>query len=466
MYFFCDFLIFGCLFVSGFHYGYYCKYAYAYDNLWNHWFSLVGIILCLILAVGWCLRKYKKKKYLFENFYVIFYGLICSIISAVFLLSENVDISFYFIFASMVIIYLPCYNYISLRVGANGCRPARIALGNAMYFAGLTSGFAIFDELQPKVAGWAVFAISLTFVIGIIVNESLHQCRCQDYKSSCDLVFNLLNEEKLVFAERKSITALFVGRDDYCFKRNIQWLVVGLAAIIVAERCFFFSWSYLELMQSATRGYTRGSELLYLPYLLYAGGCCLGSLLMLRYKPKLIYLMFGLIKITISAAILGVYSDGHTEDCFLFLCFYYLSLGVYSSIGLQMLVEATPFLYTELALGVAFCMEIGLMELLKFEALNEDYWSRMWIMTTVTICLTAICIPLIQMYLPKSLGLIEIRNRLLGIQRQPVKSYENRLWKNNFYLQMEIPTNAVSFALEKNRVFHQYPGPEETKTKF
>ncbi|XP_075155102.1 uncharacterized protein LOC142228533 [Haematobia irritans] len=466
MYFFCDFLIFACLFVSGFHYGYYCKYVHGYDNVWDTWFSIVGVLLCILLAGAWLLRKYRKKKFLFENFYIIFYGLICSIISAIFLLTENVDISFYFIFGSMVIVYLPCYNYISLRVDLNGCRPARIAFGNAMYFGGLTTGFVIFDELQPKIAGWVIFGISLLAITGVIINEILQQCQCQDYKSSCDLVYNLLNEEKLIYAERKAIVSLFVGRDDYCLKRNIQWSVVAIAFIFIVERCCFYSWTYLELMKSSTEGYTHSGHL-YLPYLLYTSGCILGSLLLLRYKPKLVYLMFGLIKITISAAILGVYSDSHTEDCFIFLCFYYICMGVYSSIGLQMLVEATPFLYTELTLAMAYSLEMIIMEILKFESINEDYWSALWIITTITMCLTAVCIVLVQLVLPESVGLIEIRNRLLGIHRQPVKSYDNRLWKNNFFLQMEIPQSAVSVALDKNRVFYQYPAlDDESKTRF
>uniref|UniRef100_A0A1I8Q009 Major facilitator superfamily associated domain-containing protein n=1 Tax=Stomoxys calcitrans TaxID=35570 RepID=A0A1I8Q009_STOCA len=466
MYFFSDFLIFGCLFVSGFHYGYYCKYSYKYDNLWNQWFCLLSVPLILVLAGGWFVRKNRKRKFLFENFYIIFYGLICSIISAVFLLTDKVDVSFYFIFGSMVIIFLPCYNYISLRVSTDGCRPARIALGNAMFYGGLTAGFAIFKEFEPRLAGWTIFGVSLFMIAGVIINEILQQCQCQNYKSSCDLVYNLLNEEKLIFAERKAITSMFVGRDDFCFKQNIQWLTVGCAGLCIVERCCFYSWSYLELMESSTKGYT-GSDYLYLPYILYTSGCVVSSLLMLRYKPKLIYLMFALIKITLSAAILGVYSEMNTEDCFVLLCFYYISIGVYSSIGLQMLLESTPFLYTELTLATAFALEMIIMEVLKFESLNDNHWSRLWIMTAITMCLTAICIVLIQLFLPRSVGLIEIRNRLLGIHRQPVKSYENRLWKNNFFLQMEKPQGSVSVNLEKDRVFHQYPALDlGSKTKF
>ncbi|XP_065364580.1 uncharacterized protein LOC135957715 [Calliphora vicina] len=467
MYFFCDFLIFICLFVSGFQYGYYCKYTYIYRSLWINWCVLFGVLLCLLLAVGWTLRKYKKRKYLYENFYIVFYGLICSVISAVFLITENTDISFYFIFMAMVVIYLPCYNYISLRCDSHGSRPARIALGNTIYFSGLTAGFSIFNELEPKRCAWVLFGISLFAIVCIIVNEVLQQYHIQDYKSSCDLVFNLLNEEELIYAPRKSIMALFVGRDDYCFKRNIQWLVVGLAAIITIDKCCFYSTTHLNLMYSSTRGYTESNPL-YLPYILYVSGCAIGYILMLRYKPKLIYLMFGLIKITIATAVLGVYNDEFPEHCFILLCFYYISMGVYSSISIQMLVECSPFLYTELTLAVSYSLELILMESSKFEIVNEyeNDWKMLLVMSAIAICLTICSICLIQFYLVDSAGLVEIRNRLLGIHRLPVKSYENKLFKNNFFLQMEIPPNVSSVVLENNRVFQQYPAEDEKKSKF
>ncbi|XP_037816981.1 uncharacterized protein LOC119607217 isoform X1 [Lucilia sericata] len=466
MYFFCDFLIFSCLFVSGFHFGYYCKYTYIYRSLWLNWFVLFGVLLCLLLAVGWTLRKHKKRKYLFENFYIVFYGLICSVISAVFLITENTDISFYFIFMSMVVIYLPCYNYISLRCDSHGSRPARIALGNTIYFAGLTAGFSIFNDMEPKRCAWVLFGISLFAIVCVIINEVLQQYRIQDYKSSCDLVFNLMNEEKLIYAPRKSVLTLFVGRDEYYFKRNIQWMVVGMSVVVTVERCCLYSMTYLTLMYRSTIGYTQ-SNYLYLPYLLYVSGCALGSLLMLRYKPKLIYLMFGLIKITIATAILGVYDDNFPEHCFILLCFYYICMGVYSSIGIQMLLECSPFLYTELTLAGSYTLELTLMEISKLEIVNEDEneWTMLLVLSVTTIFLTICSICLIQLFLIDSVGLVEIRNRLLGIHRLPVKSYDNKLYKNNFFLQMEIPSNVSSVVLENNRVFQQYPAENDKNTK-
>lgn len=368
---------------------------------------------------------------------------------------------------SMVVIYLPCYNYISLRCDSHGSRPARISIGNTAYTCGLTAGFSIFNDLEPKRCAWILFGVSLFAIVCIIINEVLQQYRLQDYKSSFDLVYNLMNEEELIYAQRKSILNLFVGRDDYCFKRNIQWMVVGFASFVTIEKCCFYSFTYMTLMYRSTNGYTQSNHL-YLPYLLYASGCALGSLLMLRYKPKLIYLMFGLIKITIAAAILGVYNDDFPEHCFVFLCFYYISMGIYSSIGIQMLVECSPFLYTELILAVAYSLELTLVEISKLEIVkdNENDWTILLIISAVTICLTIFSICLIQCFLMDSVGLIEIRNRLLGIHRLPVKAYENKLYKNNFFLQMEIPSNVSSVVLGNNRVFKQYPAEVDNKTKF
>ncbi|KAM7347585.1 uncharacterized protein ACRADG_007135 isoform 1-T2 [Cochliomyia hominivorax] len=463
MYFFCDFLIFGCLFVSGFQCGYYCKYTLIYQNLEMNWFTIFGVLMCLLLGIGWTIHKYKKRKYLYENFYIVFYGLICSIITSVFLLLDNTNVSFYFIFMAMVIIYLPCYNYISLRCDSHGSRPARIAIGNATYFFGLSGGFSVFNELELKRSAWVLFGISIFALVSIIVNEVLQQYHFHNYKNSCDLVFNLLNEEELIFAPVKTIKALFIGRDDYCFKQNIQWVMVGLAVFVTTERYCFYSFTYVTLMYQSTQ-----SNYLFLPYLLYAFGCALGYLLMLRYKPKLVYSMFGLIKITFASAIIGVYNEDFPEHCLIFLCFYYISMGVYSSIGIQMIVEYSPFLYTELILALSYSLELVLLEISKLEIIddNENDKTILLILSCITIITTVCSITLINFFMVESASLIEIRNRLLGIHRLPTKSYENKLYKHNFFLQMEVPPNVSSVVVEKNRVYQQYPAEVDKKNKF
>lgn len=78
-----------CLWGSGLSLGYYLKSAFVYDNLWPHWYALVGGIMALALACGWTLRKRGKQCYSFDHFYIIFYGLLCSLLGSCFMLSRQ-----------------------------------------------------------------------------------------------------------------------------------------------------------------------------------------------------------------------------------------------------------------------------------------------------------------------------------------------------------------------------------------
>ncbi|XP_017477370.1 PREDICTED: uncharacterized protein LOC108367296 [Rhagoletis zephyria] len=412
-----DILVYLCLFGSGCFFGYYCKYAYVYDNLWTHWYAMVGVIVAVALAGALTLRKYMQRQYSYDHFYVIFYGLICFVISACFMLTNNLDICFYFGFIGVGSTLIPCYSYISIRSSSRGTRPARIALGNTFYFSGVSVGFSIFNEFEANYCGWIYLCITLFMLSGVVVNEVLQYFGVYNYKVSYDLAFNLLNEEKLVFLSNKSICALFVGRDDFYVTRNRQWLVVGIAAVLVLERALIYSSSYLQLAWSSTFAYWV-TQHLYGPFLLYAFGCAIGCVLMARYQPKLVYLMFGVIKITALSAILGVYVDTSTEHCFYFLCFYYTCIGVYSSVGLQLVLECTPLLYTELALAVGYSIELLVLEVLKYETKTDDVWHELLGMGIFIILLTAVSIVLVLIFMPRSCGLIDMRNKLMGIKKK------------------------------------------------
>uniref|UniRef100_A0A1A9W1W3 Major facilitator superfamily associated domain-containing protein n=1 Tax=Glossina brevipalpis TaxID=37001 RepID=A0A1A9W1W3_9MUSC len=461
MYGFCDLLILSCLFVSGFNYGYYCKYSDIYDNLWNHWYAVCGCLTLLIVGIGLCLRHYKKRQFLFENFYLIFYGLISNVICSCFMLVDDTNTAFYFGFMAMAVIYLSCFSYIYLRCDPQGFRPFCLALGNTSNFFGFTIGFALYNEFEAKLCGWLLLGFNILMILLLIINEFLHYYNYQNYKISFDLVYNLLNDEKLLYASNRSVKALFIGRDDYVFKRNTQYLVVAIAFIILLEKSSLYSYTFLQLTWSATYAYLH-SQYLYLSFLCYTIGCLLGCVLMLRYKPKLIYLQFAVIKIMVTSAILLIYNDYFLEKCFLFLCLYYLSMGVYSSVGLQMLIESCPFLYTELAIAISYSLEIVAMEVYKYETLIDDFYIILLSMGLSTICLTLISIILILIFLPNSKGLIEMRNNLLGIYRQPVKHYTNTLHSNNYFLQLEVPATSKVF-IDNNRIFHQYPPDEKDK---
>lgn len=293
---------------------------------------------------------------------------------------------------------------------------------------------------------------------GVVLNELLQHMGLYNYKVSYDLAFNLLNEEKLVFLPSKSIYALFTCRNDFYVTRNRQWLVVGIALILVLERTLIYSTSYLELARSATFAYLI-TQYLYLPFLLYASGCLLGCVLMVRYKPKLVYLMFGVIKITTLSAILGVYVDNSTQECFYFVCFYYACIGVYSSVVLQVVLECTPLLYTELVLSAFFVMELLVLEMLKYETLADDAWHELLGIGIFNILLTAVSIALVIIFMPNSCGLIEMRNKLMGIKRQrPQTPPQTNLWNTNYFMYHGLQPNDVRCVkLDGKRVFQQYP---------
>ncbi|XP_050329992.1 uncharacterized protein LOC126759298 [Bactrocera neohumeralis] len=458
MYHFPDIFVFLCLFASGCFFGYYCKHAYVYDNLWVHWHALLGGVVAVALAGGLTLRKYLKRQQSYDHFYVIFYGLICYLISCCFMLTGNLNICFYFGFIGIGTTLIPCYSYISLRSSSRGLRPARIAFGNALHFAGFTVGFSVFNEFEPIYCGWIYLGISLFMLAGVVVNEVLQHLGVHNYKVSFDLAFNLLNEEKLVFLPNKAIYALFVGRDDYYVQRNRQWWVVGVAAVLMLERALLYLASYLQLAWSSTFAY-MATQYLYGPYVLYTFGCALGSALMARYKPKLLYLMFGVIKITALSALLGVYDENATEQCFYFLCFYYTCIGVYSSVVFQLVLECTPLLYTELALAVAYVIELLVLEVLKYETLADDNWQELLGIGIFNILLTAACIGLVCIFVPRSRGLIEMRNKLMGVRRRrPSTPPQTKLWNTNYFVYHDLqPDDVRCVKLDGNRVFQQYP---------
>lgn len=301
---------------------------------------------------------------------------------------------------------------------------------------------------------------------GVVVNEVLQHLGVHNYKLSFDLAFNLLNEEKLVFLPNKSIYALFVGRDDYYVKRNRQWLIVGIAAVLVLERALLYSSSYMQLAWSSTFAY-MGTQHLYGPFLLYMFGCILGCALLARYKAKLLYLMFGVIKITALSALLGVYVDNATEQCFYFLCFYYTCFGVYSSVAFQLLLECTPLLYTELALAVAYIMELLILEVLKYETLADDAWQELLGIGIFHILLTAVSIVLVCIFMPRSCGLIEMRNKLMGVRRRrPSTPPQTKLWNTNYFMYHDLqPDDVRCVRLDGNRVFQQYPKQSEMRAE-
>ncbi|EDW50168.1 GM14466 [Drosophila sechellia] len=389
-----DLLVLVCLWASGFSLGYYAKSAYVYDNLWPHWYALVGGLVALALTLGWTLRKHKKQQYSYDHYYIIFYGLLCSLMGSCFMLTRQLAVSYYFSFVGLSVQYLAGFSYVSLRCDASGSRPARIALANSLYAGGMATGFVIFNEMEPQRSGLIALGINLLLLCLVCLNELLHHTGCINYKESRDLVFNLLNEEKM----------------------------------------------------------------LYIPFVLYSAGTSFGALLLMRYTPKLVYLLFGLIQITLIVALLCIYSDEQSEHCFLFLCLIYITMGVLSSQGIHWLLECSPFLHTELALAAGFVLQLCAMEGSKYESYATDTWIALIIVSVITQALTALAIPVVQWLQPHSASLVDVRNRLLGIRRQSLPPEQTQFWHTNHFLAHNKPANQLeSVQLGRSRVFQQYP---------
>lgn len=366
-------------------------------------------------------------------------------------------------------VFVACFSYISLRSEASGLRPARIALGNASHACGVVSGFAIFNEFEPLRCGFITLGLHLLLLLFVCLNELLQHLGTHNYKLSRDLVFNLLNEERLVFLPRQAVLAQFVGRADYRLEASRQWLVLLLGGLVVVlqRSCLIHSPVHLQLTWSATTGFVQRSQL-YTPYALYAGGCGLSALLLLRYTPKLVYLLFGVIQLTLVVALLCIYDDDQPENCYLFLCLIWSSLGVLSSQALHWLLECSPFLYTELALAVGFVLQLAIMEGCKYEVDMTDVWTTLLVSSLCYLLLTLFSVLLVVWLQPRSASLVDVRNRLLGVRRLNLPAAQTQFWHTNQFLaHNKQPHELQSVQLDKTRIFQQYPkGGEEEPKRF
>lgn len=323
----------------------------------------------------------------------------------------------------------------------------------------MSTGFVIFNEMEPQRSGLISLGINLLLLCLVCLNELLQHVGCINYKESRDLVFNLLNEERMVFLPRQAILAQFVGRTDYQLKDSRQWLVLLLGGSLVClqKSCLLFSPTFMQLMWGATVGYLQRTQL-FIPFVLYAGGCSFGALLLMRYTPKLVYLLSGIIQVTLIVALLCIFDEDRTEHCFPFLCLIYVTMGVLSSQAIQWLLEYSPFLYTELALASGFILHLVVLEGCKYEAYATDPWIALLSGSAVTLGLTVAAIPVVQWLQPHSASLVDVRNRLLGIRRLEPPPEQTQFWHTNHFLAHNKPANQLEpVQVSRKRVFQQYP---------
>ncbi|XP_017864161.1 PREDICTED: uncharacterized protein LOC108614514 [Drosophila arizonae] len=454
-----DVLVLCCLWGSGLSLGYYLKSAFVYDNLWPHWYALMAGIVVLVLTLGWTVRKHIKQRYSFDHYYIIFYGLLCSLLGSCFLLSKQLAVSYYFSFIGLSVVYLAGFSYVSLRSDASGQRPARIAMGNASHACGLAAGFVLFNEFEPQRCGLVALGVNLLLLLFVLINELLQHLGVHNYKQSRDLVFNLLNEERLVFLPRQAVLAQFVDRQDYRLQQSRQWLVLLLGGLVLVLQsgCLLHSPVHLQLMWTSTRGFMQDYQL-FTPFALYAAGCALSALLLLRYTPKLLYLLMGVIQLTLVAALLCIYNEDQSEHCYLFLCLIYASAGMLSTQALHWLLECSPFLYAELSLAVGFVLQLAVMEASKYEVGVDNVWTALLASSLTYLLLTLLAIVLTLWLQPRSASLVDVRNRLLGVRRLHLPAAQTQFWHTNHFLAHDKqPHELRAVQLDKTRVFQQFP---------
>lgn len=332
-------------------------------------------------------------------------------------------------------------------------------MGNASHACGLVIGFVIFNEFEPQRCGLIELGINLLLLMFVLINELLQHLGVHNYKQSRDLVFNLLNEERLVFLPRQAILAQFVDRQDYRLQRSRQWLVLllGGLVLVIQRCCLLHSPVHLQLMWTSTTVLMQGAQL-FTPFALYAGGCALSALLLLRYTPKLLYLLMGVIQLTLVAALLCIYDEDQSEHSYLFLCLIYACVGMLSSQALHWLLECSPFLYAELSLAVGLVLQLAIMEASKYEVGVDNVWTALLASSLTYLLLTLLAIMLVLWLQPRSASLVDVRNRLLGIRRLNLPAAQTQFWHTNHFLaHNKQPHELQSVQLDKSRVFQQFP---------
>lgn len=76
----------------GFLFGLYWEYIqnYGAKNVKIvHWYALVSIGISVVIGAVLTVKKCRDRRYKFDHFYVIFYGMICYVISACFVISNH-----------------------------------------------------------------------------------------------------------------------------------------------------------------------------------------------------------------------------------------------------------------------------------------------------------------------------------------------------------------------------------------
>ncbi|EDW33146.1 GL24637 [Drosophila persimilis] len=456
-----DLLALACLWASGFSLGYYSKSAYVYDNLWPHWYALVGGAVTLALALGWTLRKHKRQKYSYDHYYVIFYGLLCSLMGSCFMLTKQLAVSYYFHFVGLSVV---------------------IALANALHACGLASGFVVFNEMEPQRCGLITLGIDLLLVSVVCLKRAaaapwgchkLTRSRRDPGLSTC------WNERaEWVFLPRQAAARNKFGgvRTELpaAGRQAVAGLVLGGFLVVLQRSCPApSSPTYLQLMWSCHTGYVQRTQL-FTPFVLYgrrlwSRGSAADALHPQAGVPPLwshpshadrgpaVHLQRGAVGALLPLPVPSSYA----------------TVGVPLQPGppLAARVLALPLHGAGLATG--FVLQLGILEGHKYEANVDDTWTALLAVSVVSLVLTSLAVPVVQWLQPYSASLVDVRNRLLGIRRLSSAAEQTQFWATNHFLAHNKPPHELqSVRLSKSRIFQQYPisglidTPDSPKLKF
>lgn len=279
--------------------------------------------------------------------------------------------------------------------------------------------------------GWMLLGFTLGVTALIILNEILQLTKAYNYKKSRDHEWNSFNESMALFESENDIRRKHsVKFSSFKLDSNKQNVTIIMLMFTIVERVLFFCITFQILGNISFWNLCNGDGNMNMTveaaYIFYAGGCFVGIILLAISMPKWIHLIFGLIKITATVAILAIFDINNLGGVGVFFAIYFACVGIFSSIPYCSLLESFPFKYTEVLFSFVYTLEIIIMESLKYETMAyknmkivlSDNLNKDLLGLGVSFSLfSVICILIVQMYLPNSGGLIEMRSDLIGITR-------------------------------------------------
>lgn len=385
---------------------------------------------------------------------------------------------------------IPAFTYLVIRTGRGKFRHSKVASANFLYFAGIaiacntshsllkTSEPAanISSPLSTTSNGWLLLGLTSATITFIILNEILQLKKSYNYKKSRDHNWNSFNESRNLFEKDIDLRKKHQVKCSYLkLDANRRDVTIGVLILTVVEKTFYFCITFQVLGNVSFWNLCNPNSnmILEASFIFYTGGCLAGIMFLALTLPKWIHLIFGLIKITSIIAILAIFNKNNLSGVGVFFAIYFSCIGVSSSIPYCSLLESFPFKSTEILFSFVYVMETAIVEALKYETwaykdrgiFSENGLQKDLLSLGISFSLfSIICIFVVQMYLPESAGLIEMRADLIGITRIHFipKSNNKRILSPTSSLRMSA-INELNFSKPKslkinNRHFKQFTG--------